>query len=217
MIQSELIIPIASVIISITAATLLLVQDWRISLIVLALQYLCVFVLIIPVWPLPMAAAKLISGWIAAAVLGMAISANPDLRSGLRAANHMLVNPATETAQFQSAAGGLGIAFRILTAGLVALTIASQLELVTSWLPKITAEYAWTGLMLIGFGLIKLGFTFQPFHILLALLTALAGFEILYAVLEPSVISAGLFATVTLAISLVGAYLLTAPYMEEEA
>ena len=215
MIQSELIIPIASVIISITAATLLLIQDWRISLIVLALQYLCVFVLIIPVWPLPMAAAKLISGWIAAAVLGMAISANPDLRSQLRSANHQL-NPATVTEQFQ-ATGGLGIAFRVLTAGLVALTIASQLELVASWLPKITAEYAWTGLLLIGFGMIKLGFTFQPFHILLALLTALAGFEILYAVLEPSVISAGLFAAVTLAISLIGAYLLTAPYMEGEA
>lgn len=214
MIHSELIIPIASVIISITALTLLLVQDWRISLIVLALQYLCVFVLILPIWPLPMAAAKLISGWIVAAVLGMAFLANPDLRSQLRAGDRQL-NPATEKAQFQ-ATDGLGFAFRVLTAGLVALTIASQLELVASWLPKITPVYAWASLLLIGFGMTKLGFTVQPFHILLALLTVLSGFEILYAVLEPSAISAGLFAAVTLAISLIGAYLLTAPYMEEE-
>jgi sterol desaturase/sphingolipid hydroxylase (fatty acid hydroxylase superfamily) len=214
--QSDLVIPIASVLLTITALILLLAQDWRISLIALALQYISVFLLVLSVWPLAMAAAKLIAGWISAAVLGMAISSNSELRTQLSASkdpanDHNGKNPPRQNAS------GLGISFRVLTAGLVALAIASQLELVTQWLPKLTSVYAWAGLILIGFGLIKLGFTFQPFPILLALLTALAGFEILYAVLETSVISAGLFAAVNLGLAFNGAYLLTAPYMETEA
>lgn len=216
MIQSELVVPIASIILTITALTLLLIQDWRISLIILALQYISVFILVSSTWPLTMAVTKLIAGWISAAVLGMAISSNADLRYQL-SFNGNKVSEAGDTYHQHRFTGGLGIAFRILTSGLVALTIASQMEVITKFLPKIAPVYAWSGLILIGYGLIKLGFTFTHFHVLLALLTALSGFEILYAILEPSVISAGLFAAVNLALALIGAYLLTAPYMEEDA
>ena len=113
--------------------------------------------------------------------------------------------------------GILGIAFRILTAGLISLTIVSQLPALINAFPQWTMLQTWSGLILIGFGLIKLSFTTEPFHILLALLTLLAGFEILYAALDKTMLSAGLFATVNLILALVGAYLLTAPQMEEEA
>jgi hypothetical protein len=215
MIQNEMIIPLASILLTITALILLLVHEWRISLIVLALQYISVFTLVLAYWPMAMAATKLIAGWISAAVIGMAISSNSDIQTQLNAASSQ--KDVDGVGMHSNNSSALGLAFRILTAGLVALTAASQLDLITTWFSEMTPLYAWAGVVLIGFGLVKLGFTFQPFHILLALLTSLSGFEILYAAMESSVISAGLFAAVNLALALVGAYLLTAPIMEEEA
>ena len=215
MIQNDLIIPIASILLTITALTLLLVHEWRISLIILALQYISVFTLVLSYWPMAMAATKLIAGWISAAVIGMAIASNSDIQTQLNAASNPKDIDSSSIQTKNSSA--LGLAFRILTAGLVALTAASQLKLITTWFSEMNPLYAWAGVVLIGFGMVKLGFTFQPFHVLLALLTALAGFEILYAAMESSVISAGLFAAVNLALALVGAYLLTAPIMEDEA
>lgn len=216
MIQNELVVPIASILLTVTALVLLLIQDWRISLIVLAIQYIGVFILVSLAWPLTMAVTKLIAGWISAAVLGMAISSNAELRQQLSFSRNRPLETGKENDTFKNPIG-LGTAFRLLTAGIVAMTIMSQMALITTWLPKVTPVYAWAGLILIGCGLIKLGFTYTHFHVLLALFTALSGFEILYAILEPSIISAGLFAAINLALGLIGAYLLTAPYMEEDA
>ena len=213
MMQSELITTSIAILLTFTALILLLLHDWRISLIVLAIQYMGVFILVLSHWSLEMAVTKLIAGWISAAVIGMAISANTDISAQTQADKSNLPDSLLDQAR-SSAQSGLGLAFRILTSGLVVLTIASQMESITSWLPDLEAMYAWGGLILIGFGLVKLGFTDQPLHILIALLTSLAGFEILYAALDQTVISAGLFAAVNLALALVGAYLLTAPYME---
>jgi hypothetical protein len=46
------------------------------------------------------------------------------------------------------------------------------------------------------------------------LLTAFSGFEIIYAVIETSLLVTGLLAVVNLGLALVGAYLLIAPTME---
>jgi hypothetical protein len=51
----------------------------------------------------------------------------------------------------------------------------------------------------------------------LGLLTVLSGFEILYAAVESSILITGLLAAVTLGLAVVGAYLLTAPTMEESS
>ena len=160
-----------------------------------------------------MAAVRLIAGWISGAVLGMAIAGTPELRlelSSFRVPNSEPGDPSPARRTQPT----VGLVFSFLAAGLVGLTIISRLEFVSSWFPTIDPYYAWGGLILVGMGSLKLGFTVQPFHIILALLTALAGFEILYAALETSVISAGLLATVNLSLALIGAYLLTAPYME---
>ncbi len=215
MLESEFLILAVAILITLTAIILLIILDWRISLITLALQYLLIFVMILPLWPLSMAAAKLIASWISAAVLGMAILGNPELNDQL-SLTHTHAAASEQKEEQNQIREVPGVVFRLFSAGLVALTIASQLERFSLWLPTIPPAYAWSGLLLIGFGLIKIGFTYQPFHVLVALLSALAGFEILYAILEKSVISAGLFAAINLAISLIGAYLLTAPYMEAE-
>src|SRR5512140_1851307 len=68
---------IAVLILLITSAGLLIVRDWRWSLILLAVQYLGVFLLTLQHWPLGMSSVKLVAGWMAAAILGMTRSSFP--------------------------------------------------------------------------------------------------------------------------------------------
>src|SRR5512146_617640 len=68
---------IAVVIILVTATGLLIIRDWRWSIILLAVQYLCMFILTLQHWPLGMASVKLVAGWMSAAILGMTRSNFP--------------------------------------------------------------------------------------------------------------------------------------------
>src|SRR5512133_3620466 len=68
---------IAVVIILITCTGLLIVRDWRWCIILLAVQYLCMFVLTLQHWPFGMASVKLVAGWMSAAILGMTRSSFP--------------------------------------------------------------------------------------------------------------------------------------------
>jgi hypothetical protein len=65
-------------------------------------------------------------------------------------------------------------------------------------------------------GLLHLGLTAQPLRISIGLLTTLAGFEIIYASVETSILVAGLLAGVNIGLGLVGAYMITASEMEQE-
>ena len=79
------------------------------------------------------------------------------------------------------------------------------------WVPEISIEQLLGGGILIGMGLLHLGLTSSALRVIFGLLTVLAGFEILYAAVETSVLVAGLLAAVSLGLSLVGAYLLVVP------
>ena len=68
---------IAVVLMVITSAGLLLVRDWRWSIILLAAQYTGMFILTLQHWPIGMASVKLVAGWMSAAILGMTRSGLP--------------------------------------------------------------------------------------------------------------------------------------------
>jgi hypothetical protein len=53
-------------------------------------------------------------------------------------------------------------------------------------------------------------------RVIVGLLTVLAGFEILFAAIENSILVAGLLASVNLGLALVGAYLLSSNTNEEQ-
>lgn len=201
-----------------SALTLLISLDWRISIAALALQYVGVFLLVALSWPLEMAVAKLVAGWITGAVLGMAILEQP--QTPLVAGQDPLA--ADETRLPLPARVGdpvplhlAGRLFRLLAATLVGLAVLTIAPQITGWVGSIHIEQAWGGLLLIGIGLMQLGFTARRFRTILGLLTVLAGFEIIYAALETSTLVAGLLAAVNLGLALVGSYLIEAPYMEE--
>jgi hypothetical protein len=206
----------AVILIVITSLILLLNLDWRVSLSALAVQYIGVFVLVALDWPVEMAVSKLIAGWIAGAVLGMALISFPKLEieephdGGSVPQGTPLQTIAAPSVVYPS--GGI---FRLMAAILVGLTVFSIAPQASEWIRGIQLAQAWGSFILIGMGLLQLGFTAHPFRTILGLLTALAGFEILYAVVERSTLVAGLLAAVNLGLALVGAYLLVAPFMEE--
>lgn len=178
---------LAVVVLVITTLFLLLNQNWRWSIIALAVQFLAVFILTTLVWPFGLAAVRLVAGWMAGAVLG-ASQPDPELAE----------DPITGSSAF---------VFRFLVAILVWILVFTLSPLVSTLVP-LPSPLVMGAMLLIGMGLIHLGVTTRPLRVLLGLLTTLSGFDLVYAAVENSVLVAGLLAVVTLGLALVGAYLL---------
>lgn len=180
-----------------TSTGLLLSNDWRWSLGLLATQYIGVFWLVTQHWPIGMAAAKLVAGWMATAALAMTLL-------GI---------------QYQGEPVGSlwpqGRAFRFFMIGVVVVLTVSVTPRMESSMPGLGLPVIAGSILLTGMGLLQLGTTSQLLRVILGLLTVLAGFEILYAAVEGSILVAALLVVINLALGLVGAYLLNAMEPEE--
>jgi hypothetical protein len=187
----------AIIILFLSGSILLGSRDWRASITALAFQYLGITLLVALSWPAEVATVKLVAGWMAGAVLGLA-----------------LINLPGDGKPEESLTGSylLFRAFLAVLAGLVAFSLA---EVLIIWLPAVSEPQATGGVLLIGLGLLHLGLTTRPLRVILGLLTVLGGFEIIYAALEDSILVAGLLAAITLGLAMVGSYLMSVPYFEE--
>jgi len=181
-----------------TSAGLLISRDWRIELGLLGAQYIGVFWLTSQHWPVNMAAIKLVTGWMAIATLGIT-------RLGLK-------EPEEKDKEELWSQGSL---FRLFASGVVALIVVTIAPGVEATIPGIGVPVTTGSLLLLALGMLHLGMTSQPFRVILGLLTALSGFEALYAALESSVLVTAMLSVVNLGLALVGAYLLTASKTEE--
>ena len=188
---------IAVVVIVITSAGLLFVRDWRWSIILLAVQYLAMFVLTLQHWPIGMASVKVVAGWMSAAILGMT-------RSGL-----------SDDMEIEETTLLHGRLFQLFATATVVLITA----VVTPTVDTIMADAGFPvtngALLLIGMGLLHLGITSYELRVVIGLMTVLSGFEILYATVEGSVLVAALLAVINLGLALVGSYLLIASNARE--
>jgi hypothetical protein len=188
---------IAVVLMVITSAGLLFVRDWRWNIILLAVQYLGMFILTLQHWPLGMASVKVVAGWMSAAILGMT-------RSGLSDESLGEENASTH-----------GRLFHLFTAATVVLIAG----VVTPSIDTIMADAGFPvtngGLLLIGMGLLHLGISSRILRVAIGLMTVLSGFEILYSTVEGSVLVAALLAVINLGLALVGSYLLIASNTQE--
>lgn len=193
----------AVIVVALTTLVLLTGHNWRYSLLALAVQYLGVFILVAARWPLEMAVVKVVAGWMACAVLGMAMSEADHL-------SHLT---------WLEAEGSWPSSriFRIFASGMVGLIILSVSPNAFQWLPGVIPAQVWGAFILIGMGLLHLGFTLQPLRVVIGLLTIFSGIEILYSAVESSALVAGLLAAVTLGLALTGAYLLVSTGGEEES
>ena len=176
----------------ITSAGLLFVRDWRWNIVLLAVQYLGMFVLMLQHWPVGMASVKVVAGWMSAAILGMTRSGLPD-----------------ETSDDENM-WPRGRLFHLFAAATVVLIVA----VVTPSVDTIMADAGFPvtngGLLLIGMGLLHLGITARILRVAIGLMTVLSGFEIIYATVEGSILVAALLAVINLGLALVGSYLLIA-------
>jgi len=188
---------IAVIVIVITSSGLLLTRDWRWSIILLAIQFLSMFMLTLEHWPLGMASVKVVAGWMSAAILGMT-------RSG--------ISNETADEEYNRPRGRL---FRLFAVGIVVVIVA----VVTPGVDTIMADAGFPvtsgSLLLIGMGLLHLGISSNILRVTIGLITVLSGFEILYAAVEGSVLVAALLAVINLGLALVGAYLLIAANPQE--
>lgn len=201
------------IMLGITSILLISVVDWRIRVALLAIQYFGVFILISQSWPVSMAVSKLIAGWIAGAILGMALVSKP-------LTTKKPLNPRLSPFQFSPQVPRFRIypaaVFYFLATLLVGIFVVSISPIVKTWIPGLTIDQIAAGLLLIGMGTLQLGFRAEPFSTILGLLTISSGFEILYAAVERSILVAGLLAASTLGLALAGAYLILSPQIEEE-
>ena len=189
---------IAVLVILVTSVGLLLVRDWRLSIIFLAVQYLAMFMLILQHWPLGMASVKVVSGWMAAAILGMT-------RSGL------------STQGFdEESVWPRGRLFRLFAVGIVGMIVSAATPGVSTIMADAGFAVTSGSLFLVGMGLLHLGITVSILRVTIGLMTILSGFEILYSAVEGSILVAALLAIINLGLALAGSYLLIASSSETE-
>jgi hypothetical protein len=172
----------------------LISKNWRWAILALALQYLAVFWFISMVWPTSQAVIKLVVGWMVSAVLGS-------------------TQPAENYAKELNTRVSSRL-FRILAAGMIWMLVFSAAPILADIFPT-GLTVLWGGLVLICMGLLQLGLSNQPSRVIIGLLTVLSGFEILYAVVETSILVTGLLAIINLGLSMVGSYILSSASMEE--
>ena len=186
----------AIILVCLTSVFILISRDWRYCVASLAIQYIGVFLLVNTSWSIEMAVVKMVAGWMAGAILGIAMTSIPE--NWRESEQPLKFSPA----------------FRILAVAILALTITSFVLHSDSWLSMIPMPIRWGSFILISMGLLQLSLTSYPLRVIIGLLTSLSGFEIFYAAIESSTLVTGLLAGVNLGLALVGAYLLIAPTME---
>jgi hypothetical protein len=163
---------------------LLIFNSWRRSVICLAILYLGQFILLVQVNPLTLSAVKLISGWMSALLLGLLIPKEDEKPGSNYLANQI---------------------FKVL-ANVLIWVIAFLITKSTASIFSLSPEIVFASFVIFGSGLLQLGLRSKPLSVILGILTVFAGFELLYASLEMSVLINGLLAAINLLIALIGYY-----------
>jgi hypothetical protein len=173
----------------------MLSRDWRWNIGFLGAQYLGVFWFVQTIWPFNLAIIKLISGMIVCLALATSQKSTASFAK-------------PETAWPQ------GYLFRLLAAALIVLATLAVTPPTSTWLGLNNPIGTWVSLLLISIGLLQLGITTQPLRVIIALLTLISGFEIIYAFVETSALVAAMLVLINLGLSLVGTYLLSTENVE---
>ena len=184
---------IAVALMLVTSTAILINRDWRLSLGALAVQYVAAFWLVTRHLPFVMGSAKLITGWMVVAALGMT-------RLGLPSAEDENEESFLPRGQW----------FRVILMLVVASVSVGAAPRIESAIPGLGWQVIVGSLLLIGAGVVHLGITSDTLNVILGLLTMLTGFEILYAAIESSILVAGLLAVTNLGLGIAGSYLLIA-------
>ena len=164
---------------------LLLVEDWRYRLALVAITQLIGFILIVQIWPLPLAAVKLISGWMGVTLLATTFTSR----------NITLENPHMSSRIFRVLLGVFGW-----------ILVLVSVQRFNEWLP-ISFTNLFVGLVFFVSGIIYLAMRSSTLNTVLGLLLFFEGFDVIYSSLEGSALVTGLFGVIIISICLTGSFL----------
>jgi len=190
---TEVVSWVAVAIALLTSAAILIARDWRVSLGALAVQYIAAFWLVTRHLPFVMGSAKLVTGWMVVAALGMT-------RLGIA---HL-------EEQAEDSFWPRGTGFRVVLIAIASMVAVGATPRIETAIPGLGLPVIAGGLIMIGAGVVHLGMTTDILRTTLGLLTMLTGFEVIYAAVESSILVVGLLAVVNLGLGITGSYLLIA-------
>lgn len=191
----------------VTAIVLIVVQDWRVSVIALAVQSILLGLLFASVLAPLLAGVQMVLGLLACLVLALTAR---HVGWGRREARP-IARP-SGPGRYYSVQRWLptGLAFR-LVAALMAVVAAYTLSRRPGYqLPEVTEFINLASYMLMALGILALGLTEEPLKAGMGLLTFLSGFELFYFTLEQALVLIGFFGSATLLIALATAHLTAA-------
>lgn len=198
----------------VTSTLLVLLRDWRLSIILLLIQYIFANVLLIHFVPAEVALFKFIVGAMVCLVLFLSArraerEAAPPRRIRWKGG----VRVWTQRDVF-----GVGFPFRLLTVVLVGLITYAFLQRFTLNGVSLPLNFAiyWLGLI----GVLIMTLTGRPLKVGVGLFTIMTAFELYYVTIERGLIVTGLMGVLHLMVALSLAYLIvmrTGPVSEEMA
>jgi hypothetical protein len=198
--------------VTVTGAILILISDWRLSLLAFAVQYLLITVLLSTLVQLEVATVRMIAGGLVALMLY--ISARRVRSRRIRQA--LALGPKDRGPvglPFDRDPFVIGLPFRFIAIVLVAvtvITVAAQLPF-----PNTPLLFWVVSLWLCSIGLLLIAITRDALKLGMGLLTFSAGFGILYLAIEPSLLFYGLLVILDLMLALSVAHLTIAPVRAE--
>jgi len=178
----------------VTAGLLIVFLDWRLSVLALACQFIFAGLLYSQVLP----DAPQVAG--VKVVVGLLICVQFFVTA------QQARRPPAESPPSRSIVP-TGLPFRVIAAAMVAV-IAWQASLLPELsLPNVSSDVALATFGLLALGLLGLGLTEDPLKAGMFLITALTGFELYYASVEPALAVIGLLAAMDFAVALGACYL----------
>jgi hypothetical protein len=168
-----------------TSGLLIAIRPFRLRIGILAIQYVFVTWIIVNAVPLQLAATKLIAGLLTCGILAL---------SALRA---------NQRSQYSGDTG-----LKVVAVVLVALATPTLSQINWLGIPDLSrsAAIGSTALMILGF--MHLGLSQAPLRAVTAMVTALSGFEIVYSLVEPSLVVFALLASVHIGLGMVASVLM---------
>lgn len=191
---------------TVTASILVLVSDWRISLLALAVQYILVTVLFSTLIPLPVATVRMIAGGLVATIMYLTARRMYPRR---KKRDRDLTEPIDEKELEERGAFAVSLAFRLIAlvlVGVTVITVSGQFSLLNALL-----LFMVTGLWLCSTGLLLIALTRDVLKLGTGLLTFTLGFGILYLSIDQSLLIYGVLILSDLVIGLVIAHLASVP------
>ena len=206
----NLIASLAWVILLVAASLLVVTLSWRLRIAALAVQYVCVAVLLTQIVIWQVAVVRLVAG---AGIVGILVITGRELTGAFPwerhaasspggAASPLLVLTALWKGQFSA-----DFPFRAVAVGMAIVAAASLAGQSNVLLPDLPPGLKMAGYLLCGLGLFSLGLSEEPWRAGLSLLTLLSGFELLYVAVESSLAIVALLAVVDFAVALAMSYL----------